>query len=190
MPLAKREQLKGTQHVALASKKSPSSTSGSVSKIPSHDHSLGIGVGAGALYMLMSCHEEMKRLNKTAEQTENLVKELKQQLQQHHEYSSSSSCSGNYSVHSAEIRSASNQDLHASMDQMGQLPVATGTYNMDLVLKEQVSATRGMAKDQMAVLAAELEAELELMELNINAEEILFDQSLMHDAGEVSSKGL
>lgn len=139
------------------------------------------------MYLLITGHEEMKRLNKTVEQTEYLLLELKEQLQHHHEDSLSLSC---HSMQSTDVKTASSQGLHASMDQTGQLPFATRTYNRDSLLNEQVSATQGMAKDQMAALAAELEAELELMELNINAEDILLDQSLIHDAGEVSSKGL
>lgn len=173
MPLARREQLKGTHHVTVASKTSPALTS-CVSKLQLHDYSLNAGVGAGALYILITCQEEMKRLNKTVQETEELVQELKEQLQQHHEDSGSWHAS-----HIAEGRRCSNQSPHADMD-----------FNLDECLEERVRATREMGKDQMAALAAELEAELELMELNIKAEEIFPSETLMHDSGEVSSKGV
>lgn len=88
-------------------------------------------------------------------------------------------------MHSTNARTALLQGVQASMSQTGQLPFATRICNKDPILEEQVSAMQEVAKDQMAALAAELEAELELMELNINAGDILFDQSSIHDAGEV-----
>ncbi|KAI5056250.1 hypothetical protein GOP47_0028068 [Adiantum capillus-veneris] len=175
MPVAKREQRKGTYHV---SKMSRASTASCVPKLQLRDPSLNVGVGAGALFMLINCQEEMKKLYKTVEETESLVQELKQALQRHGEDLES------HHGHSVEDKFCPRESSCTDKKCTGQQPILTRNCRMDGLLEERVPAMGGMVKDQMAALAAELEAELELMELNMKTEE-----SLPFDAGEVSSKG-
>ncbi|MCO5583384.1 hypothetical protein L7F22_037294 [Adiantum nelumboides] len=180
MPVAKREQLKGSHYVSKSSR----SFTSCAPKQQLRDSSLNVGVGAGALYILITCQEEMKMLNKTVEETENLVQELKHELQHCGEDL------GSHHACSVRDRSFSKKSSNVDSDCRGRQSISTSKLRLDELLEEHVPAMRGLAKDQMAALADELEAELELMELNIKADESVPFETVMHDAGEVLSKGV
>ncbi|KAH7290786.1 hypothetical protein KP509_30G063600 [Ceratopteris richardii] len=167
-----QQQFKGICHVVGTS----AIFRGCARKSQSCDPSLTIGVGAGALYMLLNCHEEMNSLGKTLSETENLVQVLKQQLRHHQEERS-------HGEQSAE-NSPPGRDLYKKISSTSQPNVPLINCN---IKESSGGQSPAMDKDQIANLAAELEAELELMGLNMKPDESFSFKSFVHDACEVHS---
>lgn len=141
------------------------------------DRLFNFGLGFGVVFMITSSKKEIEKLRELQEQTERLVKDLKQEVRRGNfsngssqMLQSSEDLPSKYRYANREIEDTKNRMVFRSQNSSGRLESGISGNECNSSAHSIITTESTPQQSGMAQLEAELEAELERMELDLSTE--------------------